>query len=304
MSAARAEMLGRIRSALGAAPVVPDVPRDYHPAGTAAVDLDRFCERVADYRATVHRVSQAELGAALAEVAGRLGLGRVGTALDVELDGVELVRDEPPLSIADLDGLDGVLTGCALGIAETGTLVLDGAGRSGRRALTLVPDVHLCVIAEDQVVASVPDAVRLACVEHGARRLAVPGDLPAAWRAEGVEWVEDDGLTNAQLDAVDGALTGCAVGIAETGTLVLDGGERQGRRALSLLPDLHLCVIDEEQVVGSVPEGVARLGAVVRAAGRPLTFVSGPSATSDIELDRVEGVHGPRTLEVLVVSAR
>ena len=205
MSDARSEVLGRIRSALGPAPVAPDVPRDYHPAGAAAVDLDRFCERVADYRATVHRVAAGELGAALAEAAARLGLRRVGTTLDTELDGVELVRDEPPLSIADLDGLDGVLSGCALGIAETGTLVLDGAGRSGRRALTLVPDVHLCVIGEDQVVASVPDAV-------------------------------------------------------------------------------------------------ARL-AEAAADGRPITLVSGPSATSDIELDRVEGVHGPRTLEVFVVAA-
>ena len=148
----------------------------------------------------------------------------------------------------------------------------------------------------------VADAVRLACLAHGAHRLAVPRDLPDSWRAEGVEWVEDEDLTHAELDAVDGALTGCALGIAETGTLVLDGGERQGRRALSLLPDLHLCVIDEGQVVGSVPEGVARLGPAVRDEGRPLTFVSGPSATSDIELDRVEGVHGPRTLEVLVVA--
>ena len=160
VSAARAEVLGRIRSALGAAPVVPDVPRAYHPAGAAAVDLDLFCERVADYRAEVHRVARGGLdGRAGGGV--RAGWGCAGSARrsSVDLGGVELVADDPPLSIADLDGLDGVLTGCALGIAETGTLVLDGAGSSGRRALTLVPDVHLCVIAEDQVVASVPDAV-------------------------------------------------------------------------------------------------------------------------------------------------
>jgi L-lactate dehydrogenase complex protein LldG len=204
VSDARAEVLGRIRSALGRAPVVPEVARDYHPAGSTAADLDVFCERVADYRATVHRVAEGELGAALAEAAARLGLRRVGTTLDTEPDGVELVRDEPPLATAELDGLDGVLTGCALGIAETGTLVLDGAGASGRRALTLVPDVHLCVIAAEQVVASVPDAV---------------------------------------------------AALAEAA-----------------------------------------------ADGRPITLVSGPSATSDIELDRVEGVHGPRTLEVFVVE--
>ena len=147
---------------------MPEVPRDYHPAGTAAVDLDLFCERVADYRAEVHRVSAGELDAALRR--RRAGSGCAGSARrsSIDLDGVELVRDEPPLSIADLDGLDGVLTGCALGIVETGTLVLDGAGSSGRRALTLVPDVHLCVIAEDQVVASVPDAV--AALAAAARR--------------------------------------------------------------------------------------------------------------------------------------
>jgi L-lactate dehydrogenase complex protein LldG len=147
----------------------------------------------------------------------------------------------------------------------------------------------------------VRDAVRLALLARGARRVVVPRDLPEEWRPEGVDLVADDGLEPRQLDAAHAVLTGCALGIAETGTIVLDGGERQGRRALTLLPDYHLCVIEEDQVVGSVPEAVSRLGAVVRRPGRPVTFVSGPSATSDIELNRVEGVHGPRTLEVLVI---
>ena len=95
-------------------------------------------------------------------------------------------------------------------------------------------------------------------------------------------------------------LTGCALGIAETGTIVLDGAGRSGRRALTLVPDYHLCVIGEAQVVASVPDAVAQLAEAAQA-GRPITLVSGPSATSDIELDRVEGVHGPRTLEVFVV---
>ena len=105
-------------------------------------------------------------------------------------------------------------------------------------------------------------------------------------------------LSAAELDAFDGVITRAAVAIAETGTIVLDGSPDQGRRAISLVPDYHLCVVEAGQVVRLVPEAVARL-----SAGRPLTWISGPSATSDIELERVEGVHGPRTLEVVLVSA-
>jgi L-lactate dehydrogenase complex protein LldG len=206
MSSARDAVLGRIRSALGDAPVPPEVTRDYLPAGAAAADVDRFCERVADYRATVHRISREGLGEALAAACRERGATRLAVPSEApaDVEGVALVRDDPPLSARDLDDLDGVLTGCALGIAETGTIVLDGGARSGRRALTLVPDYHLCVIGEAQVVASVPDAV-------------------------------------------------------------------------------------------------ARLAETAQA-GWPITLVSGPSATSDIELDRVEGVHGPRTLDVFVVA--
>lgn len=140
-----------------------------------------------------------------------------------------------------------------------------------------------------------------ACAERGARRLLVPSDLPDEWRPEGVELVPDERLSPEEIEEADGVLTGCALAIAETGTFVLDGGARQGRRAISLLPDLHLCVVEAEQVVGGVPEALARLEPAARE-GRPITFVSGPSATSDIELDRVEGVHGPRDLVVLVVG--
>jgi L-lactate dehydrogenase complex protein LldF len=139
------------------------------------------------------------------------------------------------------------------------------------------------------------------CSDAGAERLAVPSDLPDAWRPENVDLTEDTGLSPQDLDAVDGALTGCALAIAETGTIVLDGGRAQGRRALSLVPDYHLCVVEAEAIVAIVPEAVQRLEAAVKE-GRPLTLVSGPSATSDIELNRVEGVHGPRTLHVVVVS--
>jgi L-lactate dehydrogenase complex protein LldG len=111
---------------------------------------------------------------------------------------------------------------------------------------------------------------------------------------------EPEALSPAALDGCDGAVTGAAVAIAETGTIVLDGSPDQGRRAITLVPDYHLCVVRADQVTELVPEAVARLAGT---AGRPLTWISGPSATSDIELERVEGVHGPRTLEVILVES-
>jgi L-lactate dehydrogenase complex protein LldG len=148
-------------------------------------------------------------------------------------------------------------------------------------------------------VGEAPDvaaAVAEACAAHGAARLAVAPGVPASWHPAGVELVVDDGLSAGTLDELDGALTGCALAIAETGTFVLDGGERSGRRALTLIPDLHVCVVERSQVVATVPEAIRAL----EGSPGPFTFVSGPSATSDIELDRVEGVHGPRRLVVLL----
>ncbi|ROQ35662.1 L-lactate dehydrogenase complex protein LldG [Streptomyces sp. PanSC19] len=136
--------------------------------------------------------------------------------------------------------------------------------------------------------------------ERGAREVVVPPGLPEKWLAAtgAVRRFDAPRLTPYELDGADAVVTGCAVAIAETGTIVLDGGPGQGRRALTLVPDLHLCVVRApEQVVASVPLALPRLD-----PGRPLTWISGPSATSDIELDRVEGVHGPRTLEVLLVT--
>jgi L-lactate dehydrogenase complex protein LldG len=124
--------------------------------------------------------------------------------------------------------------------------------------------------------------------------VVAPG-VPAGWRPDGA--TEDDGRPAVELAGSAAALTGAAVAIAQTGTLVLDGSPPCGRRAVSLLPDCLVCVVRAEQVVTGVPAALARL-----APTRPLTLISGPSATSDIELDRVEGVHGPRTLVVVLVS--
>ena len=130
-------------------------------------------------------------------------------------------------------------------------------------------------------------------------RVVVAPDLPAELRPAGVELVEDDGLAATELDALDAVLTTCAAACADTGTIALDGGPGQGRRALTLVPDVHVCVVRAAQIVETVPELIAALEPAARA-GRPIVLVSGPSATSDIELNRVEGVHGPRTLVVLV----
>ena len=205
MSAAREDIMGRIREALGPGVAVPEVPRGYRGPRVEDGVVDRFCERVAEYRATVTRIAPADLADTVARLCRERGAKRIAVppgGLDT-LAGIEVVVDDPPLSPHALDRLDGVLTGCALAIAETGTIVLDGGERSGRRALTLVPDWHVCVVEPGSIVAGVPDAVAV---------------------------------------------------LAEAA-----------------------------------------------AEGRPITLVSGPSATSDIELDRVEGVHGPRTLDVLVL---
>ena len=137
------------------------------------------------------------------------------------------------------------------------------------------------------------------------RSVVLPAGLDASWRdaivAAGFEVVSDDPmLTPSELDKIDAVVTAVAVGVAETGTFVMDHRADQGRRALTLVPDRHICVVRADQVVTDMPEAIARLKPSVAGDGQPLTFVSGPSATSDIELSRVEGVHGPRVLHVIV----
>jgi L-lactate dehydrogenase complex protein LldG len=127
-------------------------------------------------------------------------------------------------------------------------------------------------------------------------RVVVPPGFPREWLRDG-DWVQDDGLSARELDALDGVVTTCALAVAETGTIVLDGGPGQGRRAVTLVPDRHVVVVRSDQVVQTVPQALALLD-----PRRPQTWVSGPSATSDIELQRVEGVHGPRTLVVVLVE--
>jgi L-lactate dehydrogenase complex protein LldG len=215
VSAARDEILGRVRAAIAGAETQA-VERAYRRSLglDRSATVDRFCERVADYRATVHRVGEAEVAATVAHV------------------------EASPL------------------------LVPDG-----------VPETWL------------PETIK---VVRDGRPVSSPSRRPTS--------------TPSELDAVGGVLTGCTLAIAETGTIVLSGAPAEGRRALTLVPDLHVCVVRSGQIVDSVPAAFDALGPLVRDERRPLTFVSGPSATSDIELDRVEGVHGPRTLIVIVVA--
>lgn len=208
-------------------------------------------------------------------------LGRVRAALSNGGDGggAERSRPEPPpvprdyRTVGDLDP-SAIADLFAERVAEYGADVL----RTG-------PEGHAA-------------AIGAAAAAHDADRLGVPPGLPAAWRPREIEAVPDEGLAIAELDALDGALTGCAAAIAETGTILLDGGERSGRRALTLIPDLHVCVVEEGQVAQLVPEGLTRLDPTA-----PITLVSGPSATSDIGFERVDGVHGPRRLVVILLSA-
>lgn len=135
--------------------------------------------------------------------------------------------------------------------------------------------------------------------ERKVKRMVVPQGLPMEWLPAGVEFVVDEGLAATELDRVDGVMTGATLAIAETGTVVLQNVAGQGRRAVTLVPDYHLCVVRAEDVVETVPEAMDRLQGTAKLA---TTFVSGPSATADIEMTRIKGVHGPRFLDVILVD--
>ncbi|WP_439662508.1 LutC/YkgG family protein [Lentzea sp. HUAS TT2] len=172
------------------------------------------------------------------------------------------------------------------------TPVVRGYNQTGSGGVELFAERVADYRAIVHVVTNVPESLEAL----KGKRIVAPQDVPAEWLIDGVTWLHEP-LSIDELDQADGVLTGCAAAIADTGTIVLDAGEAQGRRALTLLPDYHLCVVRADQIAASVPEALRRLDPT-----RPLTFISGPSATSDIELNRVEGVHGPRTLEVLIVT--
>jgi len=206
-------------------------------------------------------------------------------------------RDEVLARIASASQAAGV----GVAVPEASARYRTRGDRSGPDLLDLLAgrltDYRALVIRATP--ATLADEISAALRRRQARRVVVPSALRLPL-PDFVAAIADTPpfLTPAELDAFDGVITRAAVAIAETGTIILDGSPDQGRRAITLVPDYHLCVVEAGQVVHLVPEAVARL-----SADRPLTWISGPSATSDIELERVEGVHGPRTLEVVLVSA-
>ena len=153
--------------------------------------------------------------------------------------------------------------------------------------------VYRC--AEPQIAATIGQAL----AARGKHGLVIPPGLPPAWLPEGFSFVRDESLSYSEFDGCEGVLTGCAAAIAFTGTILLKHGPGEARRALTLIPDYHLCVVRAEQVVETVPEGIRRVNTFRTS---PLTTISGPSATSDIEMTRVKGVHGPRTLDVVLAG--
>jgi L-lactate dehydrogenase complex protein LldG len=147
--------------------------------------------------------------------------------------------------------------------------------------------------------AELPQTIAAILRTHNKQTLVIPAGLPRHWLPEQISFTIDEGLTYEQLNQSEGVLTTCTLAIARTGTIVLRHSEREGRRALTLIPDYHLCIVFADQIVETVVEGIRAIG---QFATSPLTTISGPSATSDIEMTRIKGVHGPRVLEVILVT--
>ncbi|WP_420881530.1 LutC/YkgG family protein [Rhodococcus sp. (in: high G+C Gram-positive bacteria)] len=194
----------------------------------------------------------------------------------------------------------------ALTLAPPKTVEVPRAYRTGRT----MPDADRVELLVDRLVdykavvhrsghSELPDVLARVLGEVGARRVGVPAGLDDSWlsRFDGEVVVDSPTVPAPQLGDLDGVVTASAVSCAETGTIFLDGSPDQGRRALTLVPDLHVCVVTVDSIEVGVPEAMARL-----VPERPTTMISGPSATSDIELERVEGVHGPRNLHVVIVG--
>jgi L-lactate dehydrogenase complex protein LldG len=154
-------------------------------------------------------------------------------------------------------------------------------------------DARVFRVRSDEIAARAAEILRVG----NRQRIVVPNGLPMAWRAESTEWIPDGELSLDVLNGVDGVMTAATLGVAVSGSIVLQHGPAEGRRVLTLLPDYHLCVIEVTQVVETLPEAFARLD-----PARPVTFFSGPSATADIEMTRIKGVHGPRFMDVLLVE--
>jgi L-lactate dehydrogenase complex protein LldG len=243
---------------------------------------------------TPHRASPGGHGAPR----GHPGPRWPATPRDEVLSRVRAALGSPPADSSGTDSLTDASPQAAPGYRTLGDL------DEGRRLDLLaerLADYHAAIRRTTHGGRAA--AVGAALAERGVRRVVVPAglDLLVVLQAlpSDVDLIIDDDLSPQDLDAIDGVITGAAVAIAETGTIVLDGSPDQGRRAITLVPDYHLCLVRADQVVGLVPEAIDRLAP---RSGQPLTWISGPSATSDIELSRVEGVHGPRTLEVILVE--
>ena len=158
--------------------------------------------------------------------------------------------------------------------------------------------VHVTHCRSHAIAAAIAERFRA----RNKRTILVPREIDQTWLSEAEEdihFLTDESLSYEQLDHCDGVLTGCVLGIAETGTLGISHGSANGRRALTLIPDYHLCVIDANSVMETVPEAFQALEAY---KDRPITLISGPSATADIEMTRIQGVHGPRVLDVLIAG--